>query len=165
MGRAGKADAVVAALLAGARPAVAIDPPEKLAPCLSCHGAAGQSETPDVPSLGAQLGPYTVIQLFMYREGLRVAEPMNMLAKELNNDDLQSAAQFLATLAPAKPPTDVGDPARLERGRTLAHQHHCVVCHRPDFSGQESVPPPSEPAGGLSAEDLARLQERHAPRL
>jgi cytochrome c553 len=76
----------------------------------------------------------------MYREGLRVAEPMNTMAKELSDDDLQSAAQFLATLAPAKMPVDAGDPARLERGRTLAGQYHCVVCHRPDFSGQESVP-------------------------
>jgi cytochrome c553 len=140
MGRPGKASVVVAALLSGALPAVAGDPPEKLEPCLTCHGAAGQSETRDVPSLGAQSAPYTVIQLYMYREGLRVAEPMNTMAKELSDDDLQSAAQFLAALAPPKPPADAGDPVRLERSRTLAQQHHCVVCHRPDFSGQESVP-------------------------
>jgi cytochrome c553 len=29
---------------------------ERLAPCLACHGAKGQSDNPEVPSLGAQPG-------------------------------------------------------------------------------------------------------------
>jgi cytochrome c553 len=140
MRRACRARAIVAALLAGALPAMAADPPEKLAPCLTCHGTQGQSESLDVPSLGAQPAPYTVIQLFMFRKGLRGGEPMNAMSKEHGVDDLQSAAQFLAELPPPKPPTDAGYSARLERGNALARQHHCVVCHRPDFSGYENVP-------------------------
>ncbi len=74
---AGKAGLVVAILLAGALSAVAAEPSEKLAPCLACHGADGQSQTANVPSLGAQREPYTIIQLFLFREKMRVAEPMN----------------------------------------------------------------------------------------
>jgi cytochrome c553 len=131
----------IAAVLAGGVvfPAAAI-PAERLEPCLACHGAEGQSETPEVPSLGGQPSSYTLIQLFMFREGLRVAEPMNTMAKELSDQDLQSAADFIATLPPPPPPADPGEPGRMEQGRTLAQRHRCNICHRPDFSGQQSVP-------------------------
>ena len=139
MGRAGKLAASAAALIAGTLCAFA-DPSEKLAPCLACHGATGQSEVENVPSLGAQVAPYSVIQLFMFREKLRVAEPMNEAAKGLSDDELQSLAAELAVLPSPKPPGDAVDPARLERARALTEQNHCNVCHRPDFSGQQSVP-------------------------
>src|SRR3954467_13306527 len=64
MQRACRAAASLAALLAGTLPASAADIDEKLAPCLACHGAQGQSELENVPSVGAQTAPYTVIQLF-----------------------------------------------------------------------------------------------------
>ena len=139
MGRTGKTAAFTVALLTGALPAFA-DPAEKLAPCLACHGAEGQSETENVPSLGVQPAAYTVIQLFMFREGLRVAEPMNEMAKGLTDDDLQSIADFCEKQPSPKPPADLVDPARLERDRVLVEQNHCNVCHRPDFSGQNNVP-------------------------
>jgi cytochrome c553 len=141
MGRAGRSCAVAAMLATDALlPAANAAPPERLEPCLACHGAEGQSETPEVPSLGAQPSPYTLIQLFMFREGLRTADPMNAVAKELNDQDLQSTADFIATLPPPQPPADPGIAARMEQGRALAEQHRCNICHRPDFSGQQSVP-------------------------
>ena len=140
MGRAGRAAPLVAAILAAAPPAISADLGEKLALCLACHGADGQSELENVPSLGAQPAPYTVIQLFMFREKLRVAEPMNEMAKDLGDGELQSIADVLAKQAAPKPPADPGDPARLERARALTEQNHCNICHRPDFSGRENVP-------------------------
>jgi cytochrome c553 len=140
MGCAGKAGLIGAAWLAGALPALGADLSEKLAPCFACHGADGQSETPEVPSLGAQPAPYTVIQLFMFREKLRINEPMNEMAKELSDEELTSTAAVLADVAAPKPPADPGDPGRLERARALAEQNHCNVCHRRDFSGQQNVP-------------------------
>ena len=62
---------------------------ERAAPCLACHGAKGQSETENTPSLGGQQAPYTLIQLFMFREKLRTFEPMNEMAKALTDDDLR----------------------------------------------------------------------------
>jgi cytochrome c553 len=137
---AGRAGVLAMILAAGVWPCAAAPPPERLEPCLACHGADGQSETPEVPSLGAQPSQYTLIQLFMFREGLRVAEPMNTMIKGWSDADLQQAADFIATLPPPKPPADPGDPARIERARALIAQNHCNICHRPDFSGQENVP-------------------------
>jgi cytochrome c553 len=137
---AARAGLVAAFVLIGALPALGADPPEKLAPCLACHGADGQSQTENVPSLGAQTPPYSLIQLFMFREKMRLAEPMNEAAKELTDEELQSVAAALAALPAPQPPADPGDPARLERTRALTEQNHCNICHRPDFSGQETVP-------------------------
>lgn len=140
MGGAGKLGLVIAAMLAGASPVPAADLSEKMAPCLACHGEDGQSQIENVPSLGAQQASYTVIQLYMFREKIRVTEPMNEMAKELTDGDLQSIADALAALPASKPPADPGDPARLQRARTLSEQYHCNACHRPDFSGRESAP-------------------------
>jgi cytochrome c553 len=140
MARIGHVTSILGILLAGALSVFAADLDEKLTPCLACHGAEGQSETENVPSVGAQPAPYTVIQLFMFREKMRVAEPMNEMAKELSDDDLQSIANFCAKQPAPKPPADPRDPVRLERTRALAEQNHCNVCHRPDFSGQNNVP-------------------------
>ncbi len=131
---------MAAALSIGALSTSAAAAPEKLEPCLVCHGANGQSETEGVPSLGAQPAKYTLIQLFMFREKLRPVEPMTELTKGWTDADLQQAADFIATLPPPKPPSDPPDPARLERARTLVELNHCNVCHRSDFSGQENVP-------------------------
>src|SRR5205814_691230 len=103
-------------------------------------GAQGQSEIENVPSLGAQQASYGVVQLFMFREKMRVSEPMNEAAKELSDADLQSLSDALAALPAPKPPADVTDQPRFERARALTEQNHCNVCHRPDFAGQQTVP-------------------------
>jgi cytochrome c553 len=135
-----RAGLIAAFVLIGSLPALGADLSEKLATCLSCHGAEGQSQIEDVPSLGAQTTSYSVIQLFMFREKIRVADPMNEAAKELTDDELQSMAAAFAAQAAPKPPDESGDPARLEQARALTEQNHCNVCHRRDFSGQQTVP-------------------------
>ena len=116
------------------------EPPDVLVPCLACHGEKGTSVTENVPSLGAQRAPYTLIQLFMFREQLRLADPMNDFAKPLTDDDLRMAADFMAKLPPPKPAAVPTERARMERGHALAQTYRCEFCHRPDWSGQESAP-------------------------
>ena len=109
---------------------------ERLATCYACHGEQGQSFNPDTPSLGAQPSPYLLIQLYLFREKLRDVELMNAAVKGFTDDDLRIFADTLAKLPP--PPATAGpiDPARLDRGRALAHQHRCNVCHLPDLAGR-----------------------------
>jgi cytochrome c553 len=113
---------------------------ERAAPCFACHGERGQSETENTPSLGGQQAPYALIQLFMFREKLRMFDPMNEMAKPLSDDDLRTFSDFIATLPKPPPPADAGDPARIARGQALAQQNRCNACHNTDFSGKENVP-------------------------
>jgi cytochrome c553 len=113
---------------------------QRAAPCFACHGEHGQSETENTPSLGGQQPPYTLIQLFMFREKLRVFEPMNEVAKALTDDDLRAFSELIGKLPKPVPSADAGDPARIQRAQALAQQHHCNTCHNTDFSGKENVP-------------------------
>src|SRR4030081_3176623 len=113
---------------------------ERTAACFACHGERGQSETENTPSLGAQQAPYLLIQLFMFREKLCDFEPMNEMAKALNDDDLRAFSEFIGKLPKPAPPADAGDPARLQRAQALVQQHRCNSCHNTDFSGKDNVP-------------------------
>jgi cytochrome c553 len=113
---------------------------ERAATCFACHGEHGQSETENTPSLGGQQAPYALIQLFMFREKLRVFEPMNEMAKSFTDDDLRTFSDFIATLPKPTPPADAGDPARMARAQALATQNRCNSCHKADFSGGDNVP-------------------------
>jgi cytochrome c553 len=113
---------------------------QRAAPCLACHGEKGMSETENTPSLGGQQAPYALIQLFMFREKLRIFEPMNEMTKAFTDDDLRTFSDFIATLPKPSPPADAGDPARLQRAQALIQQHRCNACHTTDFSGRDNVP-------------------------
>src|SRR5258707_4021511 len=112
---------------------------ERAAPCLGCHGEKGQSETENIPSLGAQQPAYALIQLFMFREKLRIFEPMNDMTKPFSDDDLRVFSDYLATLPKPAPLAEAADPARMQRAQVLAQQHHCNACHNADFSGRHNI--------------------------
>jgi cytochrome c553 len=132
---------IVAALVfLSALPANADTLEARLAPCLACHGANGQSTIPEVPSLGGQPAFYLTIQLLMFREKLRVVEPMNQVMQGFKDDDLRDMAASLAKLPPPEPPAGPVDPARVERARALIDQHRCNFCHNRDYSGEQNVP-------------------------
>jgi cytochrome c553 len=113
---------------------------ERLAPCLACHGANGTSETAEVPSLGGQPSFYLTVQLLMFREGMRVAAPMNEMLKGASDDDLRAMAEALARLPPPQSDTSQADPARMDRARALIPRNRCNICHQSHFTGDENVP-------------------------
>lgn len=113
---------------------------ERAAPCLACHGEKGQSETPEIPSLGGQPAPYLLIQLYLFREKQRTVEVMNEMAKGFTDDDLRLFSDNLAKLPPPQPASDAADAARVASGRTLITQHRCNNCHNLDLSGRENIP-------------------------
>ena len=131
---------VLTLLAAAALPATADELADRVAPCLACHGEKGQSETPEVPSLGAQTAPYTLIQIYLFREKQRVFDIMNEATKGFSDDDLRQVSDFIAKLPPPASPGDAADPKRIEHGRALAEQYRCNICHRPNYAGQDNVP-------------------------
>lgn len=132
--------AIIVMSLLAVSPLSAAEPiAERAAPCLACHGEKGASETEKVPSLGAQQPAYALIQLYMFREKLRVAEPMNDMARDLTDDDLRLFSDYLATL-PKPVAVEAGDSARMQAARALTQQFRCDSCHNPDFSGRDNIP-------------------------
>ena len=127
-------------VLLTALPVAAAEIEERLAPCLACHGEHGQSEQPEVPSLGAQPAFYVMVQLYMFREKLRIVEVMNAMTQGLSDNDLRRLADAIAKLPPPRPVEETADPARLERARALIQQHRCNFCHTANFAGVENVP-------------------------
>jgi cytochrome c553 len=121
-------------------PAAAQTVKERLSACLDCHGENGQSQKPEVPSLGAQQAFYVLVQLLMFREQMRVVDSMNKATKGLSDDDLRSVADLISTLPPPHPAGDPLDGDRIERARLLIRQNHCNFCHTPNFAGQQNVP-------------------------
>jgi cytochrome c553 len=112
---------------------------ERAATCFACHGDKGSSETENTPSLGAQQPAYTLIQLYMFREKLRLFEPMNEMAKDLSDDDLRLFSDFIAAL-PKPVVTEDGDPNRLQSAKLLTSQFRCDSCHGADFAGRDNIP-------------------------
>jgi cytochrome c553 len=112
----------------------------RLPTCFACHGEKGTSQLPETPSLGAQPAFYATVQLLMFRDRLRVTEPMNEMTKGLTDDDLRKAADIISKQPPPEPVSDPPDAARMERARALSQKHRCNFCHQPNYAGQENVP-------------------------
>ena len=76
----------------------------------------------------------------MFRERLRLVEPMSQMLQGLKDDDLRGMATYLAKLPPPEPAGGSVDAARMERARALIEQHRCNFCHQRDYSGEQNVP-------------------------
>lgn len=120
--------------------------------CLACHGAQGRSANRLVPSLGGQPAQYLLVQLYLYREKLRLNEPMNTLMAGPGDEALQRLADALARMPAPVVAADTVDEARMSRARSLIERHRCASCHNPDYSGHDNIPR----IGGQREDYLAR---------
>lgn len=93
-----------------------------------------------MPSLGGQPQFYLTIQLLMFRERLRVVEPMNQMMKGVSDGDLRRMADLIARLPPPQPADGPADPDRIKKGQALAEQNRCNFCHQGSYSGEQNVP-------------------------
>jgi len=132
--------AFAALALVAVSPASAETMVERAATCLACHGENGQSQTPEIPSLGGQTAPYALIQLYLFREKQRKVEVMNEMTKNFTDDDLRAFSDFIAKLPPPKSPADTGEPERVQRAAALITQNRCNSCHNLDLSGRDNIP-------------------------
>ena len=133
---------LLAQVLTAAVPVRAADPVEKryAETCATCHGPTGQSEMAEIPSMGGQTAPYTLIQLYMFRGHLRTFPLMNEAVKDFTDDDLRTFSDFIAKLPPPKPVTEPADAARMARAKPMISAYKCDFCHNGDLAGRENVP-------------------------
>lgn len=66
--------------------------------CQVCHGLDGRAVVAMAANLSGQQKEYIVAQLEAYREGKRRHEQMNIIAKMLNDDDIENVAEWYSSI-------------------------------------------------------------------
>ena len=69
-------------------------PPPQVQACAVCHGPQGVALAPDAPHLAGQPSVYLISQLKAYRGGMRKHEVMSLMAKGLNDADIETLARW-----------------------------------------------------------------------
>lgn len=70
--------------------------PRPVALCANCHGVLGLGNTPDAPHLAGQPKVYLVAQLKAFRSGVRRHEVMNVIAKPLSDEEIETASDWFS---------------------------------------------------------------------
>ena len=70
---------------------------QKSAVCAACHGADGNSATPDFPRLAGQQLDYLVKTLSDYKSGARKDPIMGATAAGLSKQDMEDLAAYFST--------------------------------------------------------------------
>lgn len=66
--------------------------------CQACHGMDGLSKNPEAPNLAGQIENYLVKSITEYRSEVRKNESMNIVAKELSDEDIANIAAYYASI-------------------------------------------------------------------
>jgi cytochrome c553 len=101
--------------------------------CGNCHGPDGIGEPPSYPYLAGQNRDYLIAALKAWRDGNRhndVSGQMPIIAKRLNDDEIEAVAAYYASTQPPAP--------SLHRPMRPA-----AVAPRGDTGSSTNVPPPS----------------------
>ncbi len=134
--------AAAAAMLAVALPLVlpagaanAADPQT----CAACHGPAGNSTNPAIPSLAGQPAQFLSTALFLYRQGSRKDPQMTPIAANLPNAEINELAEYFSRQKPAAP-SHKTSPENAVAGKRLAERYNCDQCHGPELKGLQHIP-------------------------
>ena len=68
------------------------------AACQVCHGLDGRAVVPMAANLSGQQKQYIIAQLEAYRSGQRRHEQMSIIAKMLNDDDIENVAEWYSSI-------------------------------------------------------------------
>jgi cytochrome c553 len=135
----------VGGLIAGViaiTPALGADPTagqQKAQACVACHGEAGNSTNPIMPSLAGQPQLFIVLQLMQFRDGRRNDPQMAPFAAKLSDQDMNDLGAYFSAQKPV-PPKFTADASKAQAGSSAARTHHCVSCHGGNLMGSEQIP-------------------------
>ena len=120
----------------------------KSATCAACHGAQGNSPSPEWPNLAGQHASYTSKQLADFKAGKERTDPVMMgMAANLTPQDMADLGAYFATLTPAGGFVSEEHLALGERiyrgGNQKTGVPACIACHGPNGAG--------DPMGGVPA--------------
>ena len=66
--------------------------------CQACHGMDGLSKNPESPHLAGQIENYLTKALNEYRTGERKNESMNIVARDLTDEEIANVAAFYSSI-------------------------------------------------------------------
>jgi cytochrome c553 len=112
---------------------------QKAQVCVACHGPAGNSTNPVMPSLAGQPAQFISTELFQFREGNRKDPQMTPMAANLSSADMNDLGAYFSAQKP-EPTTHKTDPANAAAAPKLAQQFNCVQCHGPALLGLQHIP-------------------------
>ena len=107
------------------------------AACAGCHGEAGMSKTPGMPSLAGLDPKYLVAAMTGYKNGQRKNDMMKSLLAAIGDADLNNIALFYALQKPGRAQTPA--PGNQAAGKAAAAA--CAGCHGDQgVSGNPAIP-------------------------
>ncbi|MFM7331713.1 MAG: c-type cytochrome [Brachymonas sp.] len=114
--------------------------------CAACHGADGNSGSPENPKLAGQHPEYLVKQLQEFKNGKRKNAVMQGFASQLSDEDMRNIAAWAATQKAkpgfAKDKALVATGERIYKGGIADKQiAACAGCHSPSGAGIPSQYP------------------------
>ena len=129
-----------------AKPDAAAGEAKYTALCASCHGADGNSGSPEYPKLAGQHPEYLAKQLYEFKSGKRANAIMSGMAATLSDEDVKNVTYWLSTqkakLGFAKDKENISLGERIYRGGVADRQiAACAGCHAPNGSGIPSQYP------------------------
>ena len=108
--------------------------------CAACHGADGNSGSPEYPRIAGQGPEYLLKQLHEFKSGKRANAIMSGMVAALSEDDMRNISYWLASkkakpgFAKDKETVILGE--RIYRGGIPDRQiAACAGCHSPDGAG------------------------------
>ncbi|MEO8802316.1 MAG: c-type cytochrome [Rudaea sp.] len=118
--------------------------------CSNCHGATGNSTSPNFPNLAGQQQAYLVAQLSGFKAHSR-GDPAGFeymwgLSRSLTDKQIQELATHFAAQKAQREPVE-GKPARIEAGKAIFTSGipdkavpPCASCHGPEGLGNAAFP-------------------------
>lgn len=114
---------------------------QKAAQCAACHGADGNSASPQFPKLAEQGPIYIIKELHDFKSGARKNAIMNGMAAGLSDQDIKNLAAWFSsqTIKPgAANPKLVADGRALYMGGDASEGvPACAACHGPTGAGMQ----------------------------
>ncbi|MBU6469694.1 MAG: cytochrome c4 [Gammaproteobacteria bacterium] len=111
----------------------------KSATCAACHGADGNSVSPQFPKLAGQNADYIVRELQRFKSGERKNAIMQPMAAPLSTQDMEDLGAWFSsqTVKPGEAdPSLVKAGGAVYRGGDIASGvPACLACHGPDGAG------------------------------
>ncbi len=123
-----------------AKPDAAAGEAKYTAMCAACHGADGNSGSPENPKLAGQHADYLAKQLAEFKSGKRANAVMSGMSAALSDEDMKNISAWLSTQKPkagfAKDKDTIALGERIYRGGIADRQiAACAGCHSPTGAG------------------------------